>query len=59
MLLTHHNMTLVVRSPSSVDLLDPSTGRWINTHSLRAAKWNAAVWKRLSGKLSVTQEKAS
>lgn len=38
---------LLVTHAKGFDVMDIDTGRWYTTHSLRSAKWNAAVWSRL------------
>lgn len=44
---------LVVRT-NGVDVIDSATGRWFTAKSMRAAKWNAAVWQRLNRDLKGT-----
>ena len=45
--LTSYKNMLVVQRQHSVDVIDPSTGKWYPARSLQAAKWNISVWQRL------------
>lgn len=38
---------LLVDRKEGVDLIDPSTGKWQQFHSVRSAKWSATVYSRL------------
>lgn len=46
--------TLLVPRTNGVDVIDSKSGRWFTTKSMRAAKWNASVWARLSSELKAT-----
>ncbi len=46
--------TLLVPRSNGVDVVDSKSGRWFTAKSMRAAKWNASVWARLSSELKAT-----
>ena len=48
----------LVEHTRGFDVMDKDTGHWYTTHSLRSAKWNAAVWTRLRKSLLTTKETA-
>lgn len=46
--------TLLVPRTNGVDVIDSKSGRWFAAKSMRAAKWNASVWTRLTNELKAT-----
>lgn len=42
-----HAGYLVVERKEGADLIDPSTGRWQQFPTVRAAKWSATVYARI------------
>jgi hypothetical protein len=47
-LFRHSKCIIADRGVDGADLIDPRNGHWQNFPTIRAAKWNATVWSRLS-----------
>lgn len=46
---------LVVHS-TGVDIIDPETNSWKVSKSMRAAKWNLSVWRRLTREFRISKK---
>lgn len=52
---TEYKDAYLVDWGSNVDIVDKASGKWSTYPSVHAAKWNLAVWRRLSSTFSAEQ----
>lgn len=45
---------MLVTWEDGVDIVDTVTGKWRTAKSMRAAKWNISVWRRLCQEFKAT-----
>jgi hypothetical protein len=43
----NYQQAIIVPREDGVDIIDPETNCWCTARTIRAAKWNLTVWRRL------------